>query len=124
MIKRDGFIKWGLVALFAIACIVFFLFYYPYHLFFKEQMQLFLFTSDYSLSYLYKPAALSCYLGDFFTQFFYLRGGGPVVISLTLCLEWLLISYVLKKTGADLVILYLLLFRYCFLLSFFWDTPG
>lgn len=101
MIKRDGFIKLGLVALFAIACIVFFLFYYPYHLFFKEQMQLFLFTSDYSLSYLYKPAALSCYLGDFLTQFFYLRGGGPVVISLTLCLEWLLISYVLKKTGTE-----------------------
>ena len=101
MIKRDGFIKLGLLALFAIACIVFFLFYYPYHLFFKEQMQLFLFTSDYSLSYLYKPAALSCYLGDFFTQFFYLRGGGPVVISLTLCLEWLLISYVLKKTGTE-----------------------
>lgn len=101
MTKREGLIKSGTIGLFAIVCMAFFQFYYPYHLFFKEQMQLFLFTSDYSLSYLNKSAALSCYLGDFFTQFFYLRGGGPLVISLILCLEWLLIAHVLKKAGAE-----------------------
>lgn len=80
----------------AISCFVFFQFFYPYHLFIKEQIQLFLYTSDYFLSYLDKPAWLARYIGDFLTQFFYLRGGGSIVITLLILLEWKVLIGILK----------------------------
>lgn len=75
----------------------FFLFVYPYHLFLQEQMQLFVFASDYFLSYFQKPAWLACYLGDFFTQFFYFRGGGAVVLGLFFVLDYLLLHIVFVR---------------------------
>lgn len=91
--KRFGIVALGLTFL----SFLFFQFFYAYHLFFKEQIQLFLYTSDYFLAYLNKPAWLASYTGDYFTQFFYLRGGGAVVLSLLFCLEWLLSSVVIKR---------------------------
>lgn len=76
---------------------LFFQFFYPYHLFFKEQIQLFLFTPDYFLTYLHKPAWLASYSGDFLTQFLYLRGGGPIVVSLVLVTEWLVSTRVIMQ---------------------------
>ncbi len=76
---------------------VFFQFFYPYHLFFKEQIQLFLYTPDYFLSYFKKPAWLAAYSGDFLTQFFYLRGGGAVILAFLFGIEWLLSVIVLKR---------------------------
>jgi len=76
---------------------IFFQFFYPYHLFFKEQMQLFLYTSDYFLSYFNKPAWLARYTGNFLTQFFYLRGGGATVLSIIFLIEWILCSIVIKR---------------------------
>lgn len=76
---------------------LFFQFFYPYHLFFKEQIQLFLYTPGYLSSYFKKPAGLACLSGDFLTQFFYLRGGGPLVLALLFVTEWLLVGFVLKK---------------------------
>jgi len=84
-------------SLFTCGCFLFFQYFYPYHLFFKEQTLLFLFTSDYFLSYFDKPAWLACYLGDYLTQFFYLRGGGATVITTILLLQWWLIRCVLKR---------------------------
>ena len=84
-------------SLFTCTCFLFFQYFYPYHLFLKEQTLLFLFTSDYFLSYLDKPAWLACYLGDFLTQFFYLRGGGAAIITTLLLLEWWLIRCILKR---------------------------
>jgi hypothetical protein len=101
MTKKEVLIKAGSVMMFAILCIAFFQFFYPYHLFIKEQLQLFLFTSEYFISYLSKPASLASYLGDFFTQFFYLRWGGAIVLALLLCVEWLLIVCLLRKLGAE-----------------------
>ena len=69
----------------------------PYHLFFKEQIQLFIFNSTYILSYFSKPGGLACLTGDFLTQFFYLRGGGAIVISLLFVFEWLLIVRILHS---------------------------
>ncbi|MDH6356598.1 DUF6057 family protein [Parabacteroides sp. PF5-9] len=83
----------------AVSCFSFFQFFFKYHLFFKEEIQLFLFTTDYFLSYLKKPGWLAAYLGDFLTQFFYLRGGGAVLISLILLLEWRLIVRWLRSLG-------------------------
>ncbi|MCD7977863.1 MAG: DUF6057 family protein [Tannerellaceae bacterium] len=84
-------------AIFLVVCIVFFQYGYPYHLFLKEQIRLFLFTPGYFLSYFTKPAALSCLTGDFLTQFNYLRWGGPVVLGLVLLLEWILCVAVLRR---------------------------
>ena len=80
---------------------VFFQFFYPYHLFFKEQIQLFLYTPDYFLSYFKKPAWLSAYLGDFLTQFFYLRGGGAAILASLFCVEWVLTMRVLKRVTSS-----------------------
>ncbi|MDX8338052.1 DUF6057 family protein [Draconibacterium sp. IB214405] len=82
----------------AVVTFLYFQFFYSYHLFFKEQLQLFLFTHDYLLHYFQKPAALAHLSGDFLTQFFYLRGGGPMVLALVFALEWLLIQRTLKQT--------------------------
>lgn len=86
----------------AIGCFSLFQFVFPYHLFIKEQNQLFLLTSGYFLSYFGKPASFACYIGDFLTQFFYLRGGGAVVLTIVLLLEWFLFTQVLKKFGIEL----------------------
>ncbi|HEY5511033.1 MAG TPA: DUF6057 family protein [Prolixibacteraceae bacterium] len=94
--KRFGIVALGLTFL----SFLFFQLFYAYHLFFKEQIQLFLYTSDYFLSYFNKPAWLASYTGDYLTQFFYLRGGGAVVLSLMFCLEWLLCSFVIKRISA------------------------
>ncbi|WP_319591551.1 DUF6057 family protein [uncultured Draconibacterium sp.] len=81
----------------AIVTFLFYQFLYSYHLFFKEQLQLFLYTPDYLLAYFHKPAALACLTGDFLTQFFYLRGGGPLVLALVFAVEWMLIQHTLKR---------------------------
>ncbi|HZK60909.1 MAG TPA: DUF6057 family protein, partial [Anaerovoracaceae bacterium] len=52
---------------------------------------------DYFRSYFNHPAWLTSYAGDFLTQFFYLRGGGPIVLALLFCMEWLLASFVIKR---------------------------
>jgi len=75
---------------------LFFQLFYPYHLFLKEQIRLFLYTPDYFLSYFNKPAWLASYIGDFLTQFFYLRGGAAI-LSLIFVLEWLLGAMVLRN---------------------------
>ncbi len=94
--KRFGIVALGLTFL----SFLFFQLFYAYHLFFKEQIQLFLYTSDYFLAYFNKPAWLASYTGDYLTQFFYLRGGGAVVLSLLFCLEWLRGSFVIKRISA------------------------
>ena len=92
----------GIIALFlVISSFLHFQFIVPYHISFKEQTQLFLFVSDFLISYLSKPAALICYIGDFLTQFFYLKYGGSFVITLILLIEWLLFNKVLKLLGGN-----------------------
>lgn len=80
---------------------LFFQFLYPYHLFFKEQIQLFLYTPDYLFSYFDKPAALARLSGDFLTQFFYLRGGGATVLALLFVAEWIVLQHLIKKFIAE-----------------------
>lgn len=78
--------RWMVLAsvVFTVACFWFFCFQYQYHLFFIEQMQLFMLSSSHFLTYFEKPAALASYSGDFLVQFYYLRGGGALVITLLL----------------------------------------
>jgi|GEM_PF-23870 len=84
-----------------LSCLIFFGFFYQYHIFFIEQLQIFQLTFDHFLNYFSKPAFLSSYLGDFFTQFYYLIGGGAVVITITLGLLWLSVCKLLKKINGN-----------------------
>lgn len=85
--------------IFAVCCFSFFQFVLPYHLFFKEQIQLFLLTAEYFISYFGKPGWLACYMGDFLTQFFYLRGGGATILTIVLLIEWVILVQVLRRFG-------------------------
>ncbi|KAA6332959.1 hypothetical protein EZS27_018586 [termite gut metagenome] len=88
-----------IISLVSIICYLFFQLILPYHLFFKEQLQLFFITPEYFFSYFNKPAALACYIGDFLTQFLYFRGGGAIVITALLLVEWSIVTQVLKRFG-------------------------
>lgn len=71
------------MVLWAIACWCFFQFWYPYHFFFQEQNQLFLWSWDYISTYFHN-GGLSLLAGDFLTQFYYYLYIGATI--LTLCL--------------------------------------
>lgn len=71
------------IVLWAVACWAFFQFWYPYHFFFQEQNQLFLWSSDYLSSYIY-PVRFAALIGDFLTQFYYYLYVGAII--LTLCI--------------------------------------
>lgn len=91
--------RMGLVLSLGIFCFLFFFIVQPYHLLYEEQMQLFLFSSDYFLSYFTKPGWLACYTGDFLTQFYYFKGGGAIILSLVLGLELFLLLSVFTRMG-------------------------
>ena len=89
------------IALFPIiACYIYFRYVVPYHVCFKEQIQLFVYSSTDILPYFSKPAILACLGGDFLTQFLYSKTGGAVVITLLLVAEWGLIFLTLKRFAA------------------------
>lgn len=67
-----------------IGCFIFFYQAYPYHLQHREQILLFTYTAEQLSSYFNSPAALSCLLGDFLTQFFHLKVVGPILVSVAL----------------------------------------
>ncbi|WP_319591553.1 DUF6057 family protein [uncultured Draconibacterium sp.] len=66
---------------FGAAVFVFFGFYYPFHLNYQEQFQLFLFTPQYLLDFINHPGGLSDYLGNFFTQFFFYSKNGALILA-------------------------------------------
>lgn len=98
-IHAGGLARILLVLSLGVLCFVFFYFIQPYHLMYDEQMQLFLFSSDYFLSYLSKPGWLACYVGDFLTQFYYFRAGGAIILSFVLGVELLLLLLVFNRMG-------------------------
>ena len=84
---KDLITKYGvymLLLLWAIACFAFFQWWYPYHFFYQEQNQLFLWSTDYLLTYFNKPAWLACLAGDFLTQFYYYLYAGPIILTIAL----------------------------------------
>jgi hypothetical protein len=80
-----------------VSCFSFFAFFYQYHVYFTEQLQIFQMTFSHFLNYFSKPAFFASYSGDFLTQFYYLTVGGAVVITLTLAMLWFAVSRLLKK---------------------------
>lgn len=94
VVKQDLSIT---LAVLAIAIFVFFFRMYPYHLFHKEQMMLFLYNGEFLREYLHGEAWLACLAGDFLTQFFYYIGGGPLILSVVLTLFALLTYQTLRQ---------------------------
>ncbi len=89
-------------ALFFSGCFLFFGIYYQYHLFFIEQLQVLELTFSHFLGYLSKPAFLASYIGDFITQFYYLKWGGALIITASLILLRITFKLLLKKiTGRE-----------------------
>ena len=83
---RRKYIEWGATGIGALALFLFFFRILPYHLFHREQTQLFLLATEPLAGYLRHPAALARLSGDFLTQFFYYEGGGPAIMAVVLLL--------------------------------------
>ena len=73
------------MVLWTIACWCFFQFWYPYHFFFQEQNQIFLWSWDYISTYLHH-GGLALLAGDFLTQFYYYLYVGATILTLCLLL--------------------------------------
>jgi hypothetical protein len=71
-------------------------FSFQYHFFLKEQIALFAFDSHHITSYFGKPAFFARFLGDFFSQFFYLRGMAAIIVSVSFLLIFLLTKKVIQ----------------------------
>ena len=88
----------GLIILWAAGCWAFFQFCYPYHFFYKEQNQIFLWTADYLQSY-NGPGWLARLTGDFFTQFYYYIFAGAAILTAILLLLGDIIRRIFQNLG-------------------------
>lgn len=77
--------------------VVFFACFYSNHLTIREEMQLFLFTPEYFVSYLFAPSCLSSYSSCFITQFFVSGFSGAFLLTFIYLVEWLLAAKVVRK---------------------------
>jgi len=87
--------------LFGFVVFLFFLRYYQFHLHYEEQLQLFLFTSDYWSQLISKPGGLADYIGTFFTQFYYVERLGALIIALLLVLLQSQVHSLTKKISKN-----------------------
>ena len=81
-------------------CFIFFAFFYNYHSYYFEQMQFFRFSGEHIAGYFHKPASLSCLIGDFLTQFYFLKAGGAVIITGCLLLLWYLTDWSISRLSS------------------------
>ena len=88
------------LCLWTAACFVFFQYFYPDHLFYQEQNQIFLMSGEYINSYFDKPAWLACLIGDFLTQFFYYVYAGATIVTLAILVTGMLMWHALRRCGA------------------------
>jgi len=89
--------KLGIQGLLIIILWCFFQFYYPYHFFYQEQNQIFLWSWDYISTYFDKPGYLSRFIGDFLTQFYYYLFAGATILTLCIALLGLLLYKALRN---------------------------
>lgn len=87
------------IGIWGVMCFAFFAHWYPHHLFYQEQNQLFLLSSEYLRTYLGRPAWLACMLGDGITQFYYYLYVGPVIVTLALLTLGDVLRRGLEKAG-------------------------
>ncbi len=96
------------MALWAVAIWCFFQFWYPYHFFFQEQNQLFLWSQDYVSTYFEKPGGLALIVGDFLTQFYHYLYVGAVILTICIALAGTLLYRALRnfKVGRIVALYY------------------
>ncbi|MBR0263448.1 MAG: hypothetical protein IJQ60_06155 [Prevotella sp.] len=103
--ERSSAGAWGAVILMvSIAVWCFFQFCYPYHFFFQEQNQLFLWSWDYISTYFEKPGGLALLAGDFLTQFYYYLFAGATILSLVLLLTGTLLYIAMRNFNVNRII--------------------
>lgn len=74
---------------FMMVVLLFFGWWYPYHVTYHEQFQMFLFTPEYFVETVSVPGGLADYIGRFFTQFFFYSWAGSVIIAVLLgVIQW------------------------------------
>ena len=78
----------------------FFQFCYPYHFFFQEQNQLFLWSQDYIFTY-YKTGGLALLIGDFLTQFYYYLFAGATILALCIAVVGLFLYQAMRHFGIN-----------------------
>jgi hypothetical protein len=96
----------ALLALWAAVCFGYFAACYPHHLFYQEQMQLFVLSPDYLITYFARPAWLACMTGDFLTQFFYYLYAGPALLTVVLLTLGDVTRRVLQRVNAPTAVAY------------------
>lgn len=74
-------LKMILPVVYGFCAFLFFWKYFPYHLHFHEQFQLFLFTKSYFIETISRPGGFCNYAGRFFTQFFVSSFVGALLLS-------------------------------------------
>lgn len=96
------------IALWAVVCWCFFQFWYPYHFFYQEQNQIFLWSCDYLSTYFEKPGGLATLIGDFLTQFYYYLYVGAIILTLCLLLIGITLYQALKNFKVSKIVALLL----------------
>ena len=74
-----------------IAVFSFFQFCYPYHFFYHEQNQIFLWEWEYISGYFDNIGGLASLVGDFLTQFYYYLYAGATILTLCIALAGLML---------------------------------
>jgi len=79
--QKNNPLTYVLPAIYGLCVFLFFWKFFPHHLHFQEQFQLFLFTKNYFLETCSRPGGFSNYAGRFFTQFFLFSFVGAMIVS-------------------------------------------
>lgn len=96
------------IVLWALAGFCFFQFWYPYHFFFQEQNQLFLWSWDYISTYFDKNGGVATLVGDFLTQFYFYLYLGSVILTLCLFLIGITLFRALRNFKVSQIVALLL----------------
>ena len=79
--QKKYYLNFVLPTVYALCVLLFFRRFFPHHLHFHEQFQLFLFTKNYFIETCSHPGGFSNYLGRFFTQFYLFSFVGALLVS-------------------------------------------
>ena len=85
--------------LFGCAICLFWGLYYPHHLHYHEQFQLFLFTPEYGIDKCLHPGGIAEYIAEFLTQFYYFAWAGATILAIVLVLIQRQINWLAQQMG-------------------------
>ena len=97
MDKKEKLLQKRVAGLFALLCVIFFQFFDSDHLFLKEEMVSVASLPEVLVGYWGKPAWLACSMAKVLTSLFVPVGGGAVLITAVLMLEWWASLFILRK---------------------------